>query len=302
MAGATTDDRWLSPRVRVGLVVTLSVAAIVGIFDVYLLLDDLEQAAGDILIEAHGVVFDVALFGVLILFLDERREAARRRKKAADEHLEMIRGWHEQLQDFTGWHGEEAAMRTAGLLRRLSRARARIEAPYAYAKGAMLSDVWFIGADLAQANFERALIDRAKLDDADLRFATLGGARLDETSLKRANLFEADLTSSILRSADLSDADLEKANLGGADLSSACLRRARLPRANLAHATLDGADLCGCDLSDADLTGASLAGAHRLVRDPPVRGWRLAEQGGDGENAKGTLIEALATLDPIEPV
>jgi hypothetical protein len=94
--------------------------------------------------------------------------------------------------------------------------------------------------------------------------AYLRGADLSEADLQRANFSDADLQRADLRRANLSDADLDEAYLIGADLVDADLRGAYLRRANLNGADFRGAYLIGADLRGADLRGADLRGAYLL--------------------------------------
>ena len=103
-------------------------------------------------------------------------------------------------------------------------------------------------ADLGGANLRDAYLRGAYLGGADLRGAYLRGAYLRVAYLRVADLRVADL-----RDADLRDADLGGANLGGADLGGAYLRGAYLRGANLRGANLRGANLGGADLGGANL-------------------------------------------------
>ena len=87
-------------------------------------------------------------------------------------------------------------------------------------------------AKLSEANLRWAILTEADLRGADLRWAILNGADLSEANLRGANLSEANLSE-----ADLSEADLSEANLSRADLSEADLRGADLSEANLSRAT-----------------------------------------------------------------
>jgi hypothetical protein len=91
------------------------------------------------------------------------------------------------------------------------------------------------GADLKEAQLERADLGGANLEGADLRYARLGGA-----DLGGANLSGADLRAAKLTNAKLYLADLEGADLGGADLDGALLNSALVTEASLAFVSLRG--------------------------------------------------------------
>ncbi len=105
-------------------------------------------------------------------------------------------------------------------------------------------------AALEKAVSDCADLGGANLRDAYLRGAYLGGADLRGAYLRGAYLRVAYLRVADLRVADLRDADLRDADLGGANLRGADLGGANLRGANLGGANLGGADLGGANLDD----------------------------------------------------
>ena len=161
----------------------------------------------DVLVEAHGLVFDVVLFGIIIYAVDQRRDRRRRdRERAAEQraiareeearHAARIRGWQEELEDLKGWAEPAATFRNLGLIRRLMQEGAPIEAQLAHLQG----------ADLRGAHLEGAKLQRANLRAARLAMARLGGANLDGADLRDANLSRADLAGASLWEANLDGA------------------------------------------------------------------------------------------------
>jgi uncharacterized protein YjbI with pentapeptide repeats len=118
------------------------------------------------------------------------------------------------------------------------------------------------GADLNEANLNRANLIGADLNEANLNRANLIGADLNEANLIGAYLNGADLNRADLNGADLNRADLNEANLNRANLIGAYLNGANLNRANLNRANLDGADLNGANLYGAYLNRANLNRAY----------------------------------------
>lgn len=155
--------------------------------------------------EAHGVLFDLLLFGCLLLWFEQKAEKRRR-----------IERYQNAIEDFLGWESAEAMHRIVGNIRRLNREG---ESPQS------LKDAYLAGADLKGADLSEASLDGAVLTDADLRHADLSGAYLGT----------ADLTGADLRKADLSGAHLGVfAGMVGSDddqhtiLTNASLRAADL--------------------------------------------------------------------------
>jgi uncharacterized protein YjbI with pentapeptide repeats len=169
----------------------------------------------NILVEAHGMLLDILVIGIFILWLN----------RLGDKRLE-IRRYQEEIEDFRGWDSDEAGYRIAGNIKRLSRngiTDIRLERCH-------LVKVNLTGADLRAANLSRANLSSAYLRGTNLSGVNLRGANLSSAHLRRANLSSAHLRYADLRGADLRNARLEGANLHNANLSRANLYHAALSR------------------------------------------------------------------------
>jgi uncharacterized protein YjbI with pentapeptide repeats len=122
---------------------------------------------------------------------------------------------------------------------------------------AYLSEADLRQANLTQANLRSAMLDQAKLNGAMLKLADL-----EKANLIRADLGKADLSFASLNGALLQDAKLDGAVLYGADLRNASLERASFEQADLRQANLEGTSLKMGDLRDAYLSTAKMAGAR----------------------------------------
>lgn len=262
----------------------------------------------DLLVEAHGLVMDLLVFGCLIAWFNHYR--ARR---------DLVERYREELDDFRLWAGEEGILRKVGIIRRLREMGLplpnleRMRLPGAvlrgvYFKEAHLDDVDFQGAHLDHSNFElanlkRTLLQGAGLRGANLKLASLLGAHLEDANLQGACLQQAFLEGARFDRADLRGANLqnthfilapsdepdyeersrwitegvcfEEANLGGAVLKEAYLRSANFRKANLWCANLEGADLRNANLEGANLTRANLCRAN--LQGARLKGAKLLE-------------------------
>jgi len=216
----------------------------------------------DMLVEAHGMLMDIVVFGIFLLWLNQKR----------DEKL-VVQKYQEEIDDLRGWPSELAARRIRGNIRRLNKNRVtQIDLGRCYLRGVNLEEVNLERSILRQADLEKAQLAAANFRHADLDGANLQGANLQkiylwEASLQSADLRLADLQGANLGGADLweanlQDADLRLANLEGANLEGAFLRGANLQGANLRGTNLEGANLEGADLWDATLSGADVRGAN----------------------------------------
>ena len=112
--------------------------------------------------------------------------------------------------------------------------------------------------DLSNVDIRGANLDNANLERAILYKANLAGANLNRANLYKAVLTAANLAGASLRCANLQQAIMGAANLAGADLTNANLYQTNLFLANLHGAILDGANLCNANLREANLSNTKL--------------------------------------------
>jgi len=190
----------------------------------------------NVLVEAHGMLFDILIIGTFIFALHKLGE-----KRLEKKH--NILRWQEEIDDFRGWDEKEATYRIVGNIKRLNK------------------------MGVTNINLKNCYLENAKLNGVRLKDANLSGANLTKANLARADLIEANLTKSILRYANLHDADLSDANLSGANLEGADLKGAIMLNCKLCEVygrwqeELEGTNLKNADLFLASLEGADLRGA-----------------------------------------
>jgi uncharacterized protein YjbI with pentapeptide repeats len=127
--------------------------------------------------------------------------------------------------------------------------------------------LWSLGID-PYADLTEAVISTkpANWNGSDDQVSLVQGARLNDSNFRYAQAYRvflanAHLLHAKLQGAFLSQADLRGADLGQGDLRYAILDQAQMNHANLDRAILDGANLSRSDLRAANLSYASLAGA-----------------------------------------
>lgn len=138
-----------------------------------------------ILVEAHGMLFDIAIIGVLILWLNKKGE----------KRLEIQR-YKDEIDDFRYWKSEEAMHRIVGNIRRLNKKGvSSIHLNECYLKNANLSGVTLQGAYLVNATLNGAI-----LFSTNLRYADLRNANFIDANLHTADFREADLRLALFNS------------------------------------------------------------------------------------------------------
>ena len=157
----------------------------------------------NVLIEAHGMLFEILVIGLFVLWLNNIGEKRR-----------TVQSYIDEIDDFRGWESEEAMRRIKGNILRLNKLGVskiplskchleNVDLKCANLKGASLA-----GANLKKANLWEANLEGANLEGANLEKVTLAGANLKATNLLRTRLMGANLMGTLLSGANLSGANL----------------------------------------------------------------------------------------------
>ncbi len=199
-------------------------------------LHDFYNFYGQVLAEAHGMIFDIAVIGILILWLNKSGEKRQRIKTYKDE-----------IDDFRLWKSEEAAFRTVGNIKRLNMHK--------------IYDLNLVNCYLTRTNLNYAILVEANLNSADINSSQLiesdfRYSRLNQTNFSNATLNQANLSFSYANGANFTDSFLIKAQMEKAYFIKADFTRAFLMEANMRGAYLTGADFTGANLYKADLRNA----------------------------------------------
>lgn len=139
---------------------------------------------GDILVEFHGLVFDLIVFGIILTLYESFKNQIEEQNKADKERNEKIQKFYDDIDDYRYWHEPESAHKIVGTIRRLNK--------------------------LGVANFDlkNCFLRKGLLQDLDLSNSFLGGADLQDTPCRLTNfsgsyLAHADFTNSFLGGANL---------------------------------------------------------------------------------------------------
>jgi len=189
-----------------------------------------------ILAEAHGMIFDIAVIGILIFWLNQNGEIRRR-----------IRTYKDEIDDFRLWESEEAAFRTVGNIKRLNRHKIH---------EINLVNCHLPRTNLNYANLAGSNVNSANISQSSLIESNLENARLNQTNFENSNLNQANLKGAYASGANFKDAFLIKSHFENAFLIKANFNNAFLMEANLQNCYLMGADFENASLYKADLRGA----------------------------------------------
>lgn len=207
---------------------------------------DFDTFIPQILAEAHGMIFDIAVIGILIFWLNQNGQKRQR-----------IRTYKDEIDDFRLWESEEAAFRTVGNIKRLNRHNiCEINLVNCHLPRTNLNYVNLTGSNLNSANVSQSSLIEANLENA----------RLNQTNFENSNLNQADLKGAYASGAIFKDSFLIKAQFESAFLIKANFRNSFLMEANLKNAYVMGADFQNASLYKADLRGAKGLTVEQLAK------------------------------------
>jgi uncharacterized protein YjbI with pentapeptide repeats len=189
-----------------------------------------------ILQEAHGMIFDIAIIGILIFWLNEKGRSR-----------QLIRSYKDEIDDFRMWESEEAAFRNVGNIKRLNRFG--------------ITELNLVHCYLAKTNLTEIDLSKSNLNSANLSSAMIPGGilvdtRMNQTNFENTNLNSANLGGSFASGANFKDAYLIKASFKNSFLIKANFTNAYLMEADLRDCHLTGAELKNANLYKADFRGA----------------------------------------------
>jgi uncharacterized protein YjbI with pentapeptide repeats len=199
-----------------------------------------------ILAEAHGMIFDIAVIGILLFWLNQNGERRQR-----------IRTYKDEIDDFRLWESEEAAFRTVGNIKRLNRHRIH---------EINLVNCYLAKTNLNYVNLKGSNLNSANMCNSSLIETNLENTRFNQTNLENSNLNQANLKGAYASGANFKDAFLIKTQFEGAFLIKTNFRNAFLMEANLQNSYLMGADFENASLYKADLRGVKGLTLEQLAK------------------------------------
>lgn len=222
--------------IKTAFIVLLGIVLILAPFSIYYYIKEGEPFLRDILIEAHGIIFDIAIIGILILWLNKLSDRTQRIKEYLNE-----------IEDFRNWQSPEAAFRVAGNVKRLSKEGVT---------GLHLSHYYLANTNMGYLDLKGCNFNYSNMKNVTLDSSQLNDCRFNQTSLVKVNGNNANLENSLLCGADMENSyfvncDFRKTLLMKANLNDAFFINCDLRDANLTEATLENTNLYKADLRGA---------------------------------------------------
>lgn len=229
-------DNIIEKPLLTSTIVLVLVAILVLAMSLSYYINDTYNFVGQVLSEAHGMIFDIAVIGILIFWLNQNGEVRQR-----------IRTYKDEIDDFRLWESEEAAFRTVGNIKRLNRHKIH---------EVNLVNCYLARTNLNYVNLAGSNINSCNLQQSSLIESNLENARLNQTNFENSNLNQANLKGAYASGANFKDSFLIKTQFEGAFLIKANFNNAYLMEANMQNSYLMGADFENASLYKADLRGA----------------------------------------------
>jgi BTB/POZ domain-containing protein KCTD9 len=231
---------WMNTIIEKPLLTSLIVLLIVTTLVVGLsfkyYINDFDSFWEQILVEAHGMIFDIAIIGILLFWLNQNGEIRQR-----------IRTYKDEIDDFRLLESDEAAFRMVGNIKRLNRHKIH---------EVNLVNCYLARTHLSYINLKGSNMNSVNLSNASLLETNLENTRLNQTNFENANLNQANLRGAYASGANFKDAFLIKTQFENSFLIKASFINAYLMEANLQNSYLMGADFENASLYKADFRGA----------------------------------------------
>jgi uncharacterized protein YjbI with pentapeptide repeats len=228
------------------LIVLLTVTVLVVSLSINFYLNDFDKFWEQILVEMHGMIFDIAIIGILLFWLNQNGEIRQR-----------IRTYRDEIDDFRLLESDEAAFRMVGNIKRLNRHKIH---------EINLVNCYLARTHLSYINLKGSNMNSVNLSSASLLETNLENTRLNQTNFENANLNQANLKAAYASGANFKDAFLIKTQFESAFLIKTNFTNAYLMEANLQNSYLMGADFENASLYKADFRGAKGLTIEQLAK------------------------------------
>lgn len=161
----------------------------------------------DILVEFHGLLFDLIVLGVLLTIYE-----------SITSRLETIKRYTEELNDYKFWKTEEAMYRTRGLIKRLVDLKVKeLDLSNCYLAtdkslsqykdmqnwqfcGANLYDSFFMFSNMTNCNFYISNLEDSSFTNVNLTNCKFGGANLMNTKFEKCDFHNVELDNAFVNS------------------------------------------------------------------------------------------------------
>lgn len=190
----------------------------------------------NVLVEMHGMVVELAVVGVLLLWLDGRRG---RKKELAK--------CREDLKNYATLDFPESHLKKIGALKTLiSAGEVGLDARYLHLSGRSLADINISGWNLIGFKVNGGKLEKSKFENVDVRSSNFVQCKIKNVTFEGGSLYRCKFEGAKLRQVVFKNVRLEKAEFTRCDMPSTIfdgvsLRGVKFEGANLANSTFKSA-------------------------------------------------------------
>lgn len=220
-------------------------STIIFIFSYHYFIESPNEFFEQVLFSSYGMLFDIAVIGMLITWLTERRE---------QKHL--IQSYVNEIDDFRNWVSEEAMFRIVGNIKRLNKNN--------------VTEINLIDCTLRNINLNYCDLSNSNLNSADISSSTMIGikmnhCRMNQAIFENSNMNNGEFKKAYATGANFKNCYLIKSNFEGSYLIKSDFENAFLIDANMKNCFISDANFKNASLYKADLTGAVGLKAEQLM-------------------------------------
>lgn len=182
------------------------------------------------LVEMHGIVFELSIIGVLILWLDSKRS------KSGE-----ITRLREDLEDYSSLDFPEINVKKLGHIKRLNQHNIKnIDVQNLVLNGLKVKGIIVEGTRLIGLKIIAGSIVGSKFKSMKMRSSNFQRSTIKSTSFESCDLLKSKFDETICKGVDFSNSSLERADFTNSDLQSSIfngcdVREAKFSGANLKH-------------------------------------------------------------------
>lgn len=178
-------------------IIVFIILTVIGLFAVlYLNVYDNDFNVHDIIVEFHGLIFDLIIFGLLITIYD-----------SVKSRQDKIIRYKEEIQDYSGWESDEAKYRIKGLIKRLINLNAKKVGLF----GCFIKNCPYT-KKMTDWKFATAKLYNSHFIDCDLSKSTFYLSELHDSSFHKVNLTDCDFGLAVLDECNFSNCILNNTN------------------------------------------------------------------------------------------
>lgn len=192
------------------------------------------------LVELHGIVFELTIIGVLIVWLDSRRNKS--------GHISRLK---EDLQDYSTLDSPETNVKKLGHIKRLNEHNVK--------------EIDVLNLVLNDMIINRVSIERSRLIGLEAVNSSIVNSEFKSMRMRSSNFTGGTIKSTRFDNCDLLKSKFVKATCRGVDFTNSSLERAEFTNADLQSSNFSGCDVRETLFDGANLKHASFRNAKHLT-------------------------------------